>query len=45
MTWLPSAAALLRHSSLPARELALESMKIASEICVYTNDHFVVETL
>ena len=42
---LSAARALLRHSSLPARELALESMKIASEICVYTNDHFVVETL
>ena len=42
---LSAARALLRHSTLPARELALESMKIASEICVYTNDHFVVETL
>jgi len=42
---LAAARALLRHSQLSAREIALESMKIASEICLYTNDQIVVEEL
>lgn len=29
--------ALLEHSSLSAKEIALESMRIAADICVYTN--------
>src|SRR5918995_4029918 len=33
-----AAKALVRHSSLGAREIAAESMRIAAEICVYTND-------
>ncbi len=40
---LASARALLRHTSLPAREIAEEALKIAGEICVYTNDRLVVE--
>jgi len=30
--------ALLRHSDLSAKEIALEAMRITSEICVFTND-------
>lgn len=42
---LAAARALLQHSQLSAREIALESMKIASQICLYTNDQIVVEEL
>ncbi len=42
---LAAARALLTHSTLDAGPLALEAMKIASAICVYTNDQIVVETL
>jgi hypothetical protein len=34
---LAAARALLRHTKLPARKIAQESLKIASEICVFTN--------
>lgn len=40
---LAAARALVRHSDLPLVKLVEESMKIASEICVYTNDHFSIE--
>jgi len=36
---LAAARALLAHSELPVREVAREAMRIASEICVYTNEH------
>lgn len=42
---LAAARALCRHSDLDAEAIARASMAIASEICVYTNDHFTVETL
>ena len=42
---LAAARALLQHSHLSAREIALESMMIASQICLYTNDQIVVEEL
>ena len=42
---LAAARALARHTSLDAGALALEAMKIAAGICVYTNDQIVVETL
>jgi ATP-dependent HslUV protease subunit HslV len=42
---LAAAKALLRHSAQGAREIALESLKIASEICVYTNDEIIVEEI
>ena len=32
-------------SDLSAKEIALRSMKIASGICIYTNDNFIVEEL
>ncbi|MGE5558732.1 MAG: ATP-dependent protease subunit HslV [Bacillota bacterium] len=42
---LAAARALAMHSSLSAGEIALQAMKIASEICIYTNDQIVVEEL
>jgi ATP-dependent HslUV protease subunit HslV len=42
---LAAARALARHTSLDAPTLALEAMKIAAGICIYTNDAIVVETL
>jgi ATP-dependent HslUV protease subunit HslV len=42
---LAAARALLRHTKMTARQVALESMKIASEICIFTNGEIVVEEL
>jgi ATP-dependent HslUV protease subunit HslV len=42
---LAAARALIRHSTLGAREIAEEAMRAAAEICVYTNDRLVVEEL
>jgi ATP-dependent HslUV protease subunit HslV len=40
-----AAKALSRHSKLNVREIAEESLKIAAEICIYTNDKIIVEVL
>jgi ATP-dependent HslUV protease subunit HslV len=40
-----AAQALLRHTTLDARQIVEESMKIAAEICIYTNDHLTLEEL
>jgi len=40
-----SAKALLRTTNLSAREIAEASMKIASEMCIFTNSEFVFEEL
>jgi len=40
-----AARALLRHTELSAREIVLEAMKIASEICIYTNFDLIIEEL
>jgi len=37
--------ALTRHTDLSAADLARESMKIAGDICIYTNDHISVEAI
>ncbi|MBI9112401.1 ATP-dependent protease subunit HslV [Maridesulfovibrio ferrireducens] len=42
---LSAARALSRHTDLSAVEIAEKAMEVASEICVYTNDHFVIKTL
>lgn len=42
---LAAARALVRHAGMSAREVALEALKIASEICIYTNDQIKVEEL
>ena len=40
-----AAKALLRHSKADARTIVEESLRIASEICIYTNDKIIVEVL
>jgi ATP-dependent HslUV protease subunit HslV len=42
---LAAARALLRHTKMSAREIALASVKIASEICIFTNGEILVEEL
>ncbi len=42
---LAAARALLVHSSLTARQIAEEAMKLAAEICIYTNAHLTFEEL
>ncbi|MEG1433165.1 MULTISPECIES: ATP-dependent protease subunit HslV [Eubacterium] len=42
---MSAARALKAHSQLSASEIVYESMKIASEICVFTNDNIIVESL
>lgn len=42
---LAAARALVRHSNLPAPEIARQALEIAAEICVYTNSHITVEEL
>jgi ATP-dependent HslUV protease subunit HslV len=42
---LAAARALAKHSKLGAKDIAQESMRIASEICIYTNSNFTVEEL
>lgn len=41
---LAAARALVRHTDHSAEEIARQSLQIASEICVFTNDKIVVET-
>lgn len=42
---LASARALYQNTDLSAAEIAEKSLKIASEICVYTNSNIIVETV
>ena len=42
---LAAARAMLRHTKMPASEIAREALKIASEICVFTNSEIIVEEL
>lgn len=42
---MAAARALSKHTELSAREIAEEALKIASEICIYTNSDIVVEEL
>ena len=42
---LTAARALLRHSNLSATEIAKEAMRMAAEVCIYTNDHITIEEL
>jgi ATP-dependent HslUV protease subunit HslV len=39
---MASARALLRHTELPAAQIAQEALGIAAEICIYTNDRVTV---
>lgn len=40
-----AALALLQHTSMEPKKIVEASLKIASEICVYTNNNFVIEEL
>ena len=42
---LSAARALARHTTLDARTIAEQSMRIAAEICIYTNAELTVEEL
>ncbi len=42
---LAAARAMVRHSTLTATEIAEEAVRIASEICIYTNDRITSEEL
>ena len=42
---LAAARALLQNTDLSAAEIAEKALHIAASICVYTNDHIIVETV
>lgn len=42
---LSAARALSNHSKLSLREIVSESLKIASDICIYTNQNIIIEEL
>lgn len=42
---LAAARSLVRHTTLDACEIAEASLRIAAEICIYTNDQITMETL
>ncbi|AYV54424.1 MULTISPECIES: ATP-dependent protease subunit HslV [Leptospira] len=42
---LAAAQALYNHTNLSAKEIVESSMKIAAEICIYTNDHITIEEI
>jgi len=42
---LAAARSLLKHSNLGIREIVQESMRLAAEICIYTNEEICVEEL
>jgi ATP-dependent HslUV protease subunit HslV len=42
---MAAAKALSRHTEIPARQIAEESMRIAASICIYSNDSISIESL
>ena len=42
---LAAARALMKHTSLSAREIASEAMEIAGRLCIYTNNNISLEEL
>lgn len=42
---LAAAKMLMRHTDMGAAEIAVESIKTAAEICIYTNENITVEEL
>ena len=42
---LAAARALMKHTKLSAREVAMDALMIAGEICIYSNQNIVVEKL
>jgi ATP-dependent HslUV protease subunit HslV len=42
---LAAARALMTHTELSAREIAVEGLRVASDICIYTNPNIIVEEI
>lgn len=42
---LAAARALLEHTEMPARQVAEQALRIAGEICIYTNQNIVIEEI
>ncbi len=42
---LAAARALLRHTEMEASDVAREALRLAAEICIYTNDSIVLEEI
>jgi ATP-dependent HslUV protease, peptidase subunit HslV len=42
---LAAARALVAHTPMSARDVAVEALRIAASICIYTNDNITVESL
>ncbi len=42
---LAAARALAKHTSMGAREIVAEAMRLAGEICIFTNDQITIEEL
>ena len=42
---LAAARALTRHTELSPREVVQEAMRIAGDICIFTNDQVTIEEL
>jgi ATP-dependent HslUV protease subunit HslV len=42
---LAAAKALIKHTDLSPRDIAVEALRIAGEICIYSNQNIVVEEL
>lgn len=42
---LSAARAMIKHTEMPAAEIAREAISIAADICVYTNHNIIVEEL
>ena len=42
---LAAARALMKNTEMSAREIALEALRIAADICIYSNSNIVVEEL
>jgi ATP-dependent HslUV protease subunit HslV len=40
-----AAKALLEHTALPPAEIVKQALGIAADLCIYTNQHHVIETL
>ena len=40
-----AAKALMKNTKMNAKEIALESLSIAADICIYTNHNIISETI
>lgn len=42
---LSAARAMMKHTEMSARDMAEEAIRIAGDVCIYTNQNVVIETL